>query len=259
MTEKWVDGPERLTTGAGQETNLAISADGTRLIFTATSSTTRLWAFPFDAARGRVTGQPYPITQGNTGEVDFDVRADGLKIAYHTVRAGRNELWERSTIEGQERLLLSSTDSRLAKPLWSPDGARLAFLRCATRDKTVAVAVLNTDGSGDRVLTLPGDVEMQGSDWSKDGQAILGACRFNRSDRYSTCLVPVSSANEIWRFACPGHRVGFKAQSLQSAVLPRSALDHLSRARPLVRLDVHRLRHTDGRWCLAGDDRRRVV
>jgi Tol biopolymer transport system component/DNA-binding winged helix-turn-helix (wHTH) protein len=196
LTEKWIDGPERLTTGAGEETNLAISADGTRLVFTATSSRTRLWAFPFDAAGGRVTGQPYPITQGSTGEVDFDVRADGSKIAYQTVRAGRNELWERSTVAGQERLLLSSTDSRLAKPLWSPDGAKLAFLRCATRDHSVAVAVLNTDGSGDRVLSLPRDVEMQGSDWSKDGQAILGACRFNRSERYSTCLVPLSSVNE---------------------------------------------------------------
>ena len=196
VTEKWVDGPERLTTGAGQETNLAMSADGTRLVFTATSSRTRLWEFPFDAASGRVTGQPYPITQGSTGEVDFDLRADGSKIAYQTVRAGRNELWERSTVAGQERLLLSSTDSRLAKPLWSPDGAKLAFLRCATRDHSVAVAVLNTDGSGDRVLSLPRDVEMQGSDWSKDGQAILGACRFNRSERYSTCLVPLSSVNE---------------------------------------------------------------
>jgi Tol biopolymer transport system component len=37
---------------------------------------------------------------------------------------------------------------------------------------------------------------MDGSDWSKDGQAILGACRFSRSERYSTCLVPVSSATE---------------------------------------------------------------
>ena len=196
LTEEWVDGPERLTTGAGQETNLAISADGTRLVFTATSSRTRLWEFPFDAANGRVQGQPYPITAGSTGEVDFDVRADGSKIAYQTVRAGRNELWERSTAAGQERLLLSSTDARLAKPLWSPDGAKLAFLRCATRDNSLTVAVLNTDGSGDRVLSLPRDVEMQASDWSKDGQAILGACRFNPSERYSTCLVPISSVNE---------------------------------------------------------------
>ena len=121
-------------------------------VFTATSSRTRLWAFPFDSASGRITGQPYPITHGSTGEVDFDARADGSKVAYRTVRAGRNELWERSTVDGQERLLLSSTDWRLTKPRWSPDGARLAFSRCATRDNALAVAVLNTDGTGERVL-----------------------------------------------------------------------------------------------------------
>ncbi len=196
-TDRWVDGPERLTTGAGQETNVAISPDGTRLIFTATSSRTRLWAFPFDSANGRVTGEPYPISHGSTGEVDFDARADGSKVAYRTVRAGRNELWERSITDGREpeRLLLSSTDWLLTKPRWSPDGAKLAFSRCASRDNGIAVAVLNTDGSGERALTKPGQVEMQGSDWSNDGQAILGSCRFSQSERYATCLVSVSNAN----------------------------------------------------------------
>jgi Tol biopolymer transport system component len=105
-------------------------------------------------------------------------------------------LWERSITEGQERLLLSSTDWRFTKPRWSPDGAQLAFSRGATRDHSVAaaVAVLNTDGSGQRALTKPGSVDMEGYDWSNDGQSILGACRFSRSERYSTCLVPVSSA-----------------------------------------------------------------
>jgi Tol biopolymer transport system component len=196
LTEKWVDGPVRLTTGAGEETNVAISPDGTRLVFTTTSSRTRLWAFPLDPARGRIHGQPTPITHGSTGEVDFDARPDGSKVAYRTVRAGRNELWERSITEGQERLLLSSKDWRLIKPRWSPDGAMLAFSRCATLDNSLAVAVLNADGSGERVLTKPAHVEMQGFDWSKDGQAILGACRFSGSEHYSTCLVPVSSAKE---------------------------------------------------------------
>jgi Tol biopolymer transport system component/DNA-binding winged helix-turn-helix (wHTH) protein len=196
LTDEWVDGPERLTTGAEQETNVAISADGGRLVFTATSSRTRLWAFPLEPASGRATGEPYPISSGSTGEVDFDARADGSKVAYRIVRAGRNELWERSVRDGRERLLLSSADWRFAKPLWSPDGARLAFSRCATLDNTVSVAVLNTDGSGQRLLRLPSHVEMQGSDWSKDGQAILGACRFSQAERYSTCLVPLSSTTD---------------------------------------------------------------
>jgi Tol biopolymer transport system component len=131
-TENWVDGPERLTTGAGQETNVAISPDGTKLAFTATSSRTRLWAFPLDPASGRITGQPYSISHGSTGEVDFDASADGTEVAYRTVRAGRNELWERSTVNGHERLVLSSTSWRFSTPRWSPDRAKLA-LRCAMR------------------------------------------------------------------------------------------------------------------------------
>jgi len=189
-TGKWTDGPERLTTGAGEDTHVAVSPDGRRLIFTTTASRTRVWSFPFDAKNGRITGQPSPVTHGSTGEVDFDARADGSKVAYYAVRAGRSELWERSITDGHDRLLLSSLDWRFASPRWSPDGAKLAFSRSAARNRSVAVAVLNADSGAERVLTKP-DVEMGVSDWSKDGQAILGACRFNKSDRYSTCLIPL--------------------------------------------------------------------
>jgi dipeptidyl aminopeptidase/acylaminoacyl peptidase len=206
LTETWTDGPERLTTGAGEDTNVSLSPDGTKLLFTATSTTTRLWAFPLDPASGRITGQPAPVTDGSTGEVDFDARADGAKVAYQTVRAGRSELRERSIAEGRERLLLSSPEWRFTKPRWSPDGARLAFSRFAARDHTLAVAVLNTDGTGERVLTTPDEVEMQAYDWSRDGQTILGSCRFNQSDRYSTCLLPVAAANASAARA-PGVRV----------------------------------------------------
>lgn len=204
LTGKWVDGPDRLTTGAGQESDVAISPDGTRLVFTSTSSRTRLWAFPFDSARGRITGEPYPITRGSTGEVDFDARADGSKVAYRAVRAGRNELWERSIAGGQERLLLSSTLWKVTKPRWSPDGATLAFSRCPMRGSSLGVALMNADGSGERVLTTPGQVEMQGWDWSKDGRAILGSCRFSPAERYATCLVPVSRTGDA---GDPGVRV----------------------------------------------------
>ena len=259
VTDKWVDGPERLTTGAGQETNVAISPDGTRLVFTTTTSRTRLWAFPFDSANGRITGQPHPITQGSTGEVDFDARADGSKVAYRTVRAGRNELWERSIGEGHERLLLSSTDWQFTKPRWSPDGTQLAFSRWATRDHLLAVALLNTDGSGERVLTRSDHVDMQAYDWSRDGQAhprLLSIQPLRTVlDLPGACV----EGGRGRRTDCPRRRVGSQAQSLQPAVFSRSALDYFSRARSVVHLDVHGLRHTDRRRRLAGDHRWRVV
>jgi len=191
-TGKWTEGPERLTTGVGEDTNVAVSQDGRRLIFTTTASRTRVWSFPFDAKNGRITGPPSPVTHGSTGEVDFDARADGSKVAYYAVRAGRSELWERSLTEGHDRLLLSSLNWRYASPRWSPDGAKLAFSRSAARDPSVAVAVLNATSGAERILTKPG-VEMGVSDWSKDGQAILGACRFSKSARYSTCLIPLDN------------------------------------------------------------------
>jgi Tol biopolymer transport system component len=194
-TGELTDGPARLTTGTGQETNLAVSRDGQKILFTSSTSRTRLWAFPLETSSGRIVGEPTPITQGSTGEVDFDAQADGSKLAYRAVRAGRNELWERSLDEGRERLLVSSPDWKLVKPRWSPDGARLAFLRCGNEGGAPVLAVLNADGSGERALTRPNEVEMLASDWSNSGESILGSCRFSRSDRYSTCLLPVSGTS----------------------------------------------------------------
>jgi Tol biopolymer transport system component/DNA-binding winged helix-turn-helix (wHTH) protein len=191
-TGTWGDGPEPLTTGPTDATDVAISPDGTRLLLTTTSTRTRLWAFPFDVRGGRLTGEPYPVTDGSTGEVDFDVRDDGSMLVYRTVRAGRDELWERSIVAGKQRLLLSTPDERLMKPRWSPDGAQLAFSRHGARDDGLAVAVLNRDGTGERVVTNPAEFDMQASDWSADGRAILGACTFRGAERAATCLVPLS-------------------------------------------------------------------
>ncbi len=46
---------ERLTTGPGLDTQLAVSADGRKLAFTGETQHVRAWLFPFDASNGRVT------------------------------------------------------------------------------------------------------------------------------------------------------------------------------------------------------------
>lgn len=188
-TGTWVGGPDRLTTGTGREFDLEVSADGTRLLFTSMSSRTRLWAFPFDASGGQLTGQPYPVSRGSNGEVDFDADASGMKVAYRAVRAGRHELWESQLSGGQDRLLLSSPHLQMVRPIWSPDGAQLAFSRKASARDAAAIGVVSQDGTGERVLTEPADVEMQTYDWSSDGRDLLGPCRFRPTDRYSACVI----------------------------------------------------------------------
>ena len=46
----------------GLDTELALSADGKRLAFTVESKQFRVWLFPFDATRGRVTGAGQAVT-----------------------------------------------------------------------------------------------------------------------------------------------------------------------------------------------------
>jgi Tol biopolymer transport system component len=192
-TGELTDGPVRLTTGTGREADVAVSPDGRKMLFTSTASRTRLWAFPLDRVSGRIAGAPHAITERSTGEADFDARADGSKVAYRAVRAGRNEIWERSLSGGRERLLLSSPDGILARPRWSPDGTTLAVLRCTAKGSTPVLVLMKADG-GERTLTRPEDVEMLPSDWTKSGDSILGSCRFGKSDRYSTCLLPVAGS-----------------------------------------------------------------
>ena len=53
---------ERLTTGPGPDTEIAVSPDGKRLAFTSKSEHIRSWLFPFDATSGRTGGNGKPIT-----------------------------------------------------------------------------------------------------------------------------------------------------------------------------------------------------
>lgn len=197
-TIAWIDGPDRLTTGTSEDTDMALSADGTRLVFTARNVRTRLWSFPFDATTGQLRGAGQPVTSGGAGEQDADTPDDGSKLVYRTVRGGRHELWERSIIDGRERLLISSTGWVRTRPRWSPDGLRLAYSRSradpAGQLPEQAVTVLPAGGGEERVLTRPGDLGMVPTDWSPDGRWLVGACRTDPAGPVGTCLMAASNA-----------------------------------------------------------------
>ena len=58
----WVGGPERLTAGPGPDTDMALSRDGKKLVFTGRREKTRIWSLPFDVASGKIQGDGRPIT-----------------------------------------------------------------------------------------------------------------------------------------------------------------------------------------------------
>jgi Tol biopolymer transport system component len=196
-TMAWIAGPERLTTGVGDDSGIALSPDGTKLVFSIQSANTRLWAFPFDAASGKLTGPGEPVTSGAMDVLNFDAPADSTRFVYRTIRAGQHELWERSIDNGRERLLIGDHEWARVGPTWSADGQRLAYQRGRRssdgRWVEQAVAVLPASGGAEELLTTPGRLGMVPTDWSRDGSLILGAC-WTAEQRSGVCVLPVASA-----------------------------------------------------------------
>lgn len=190
----WIDGPDRLTTGTGEDRDIAVSPDDTRLVFSARSLQTRLWSFPFDAVSGHVIGAGEPLTSGGAGEQDAEALRDGTKLVYSATRGGRQEIWERSIVERRDRLVLVS-NSWLSRPHWSPDGTRLAYAkrRNGTDISDAVVAVLSVKDGSEHFVSKPGIIRFLPSDWSADGTRLIGGCPQGAERPVAICVLDVST------------------------------------------------------------------
>lgn len=197
-TLAWTGGPDRLTTGAGDDADITLSLDGTRLVFSAKTLQTRLWSFPFNAVESRVTGAGEAVTSGGAGEQDAEALRDGSKLVYSAVRAGRQELWERSLIDRRERLVMASSEWTLTRPHWSPDGTRIAYSRWrngrAVNTTDAIVAVLTVQDGAEHAVTKPGDARFVPSDWSANGAQLIGGCPQGAGRPVATCVLDVARA-----------------------------------------------------------------
>jgi Tol biopolymer transport system component len=191
----WVGVPERLTLGPGVDRDFALSPDGRRVAFSSVSERTRLWAFGLSAA-GPV-GEGVPLTSGNSGEYDAAAPRDGLRLAFRTVRGGRQQLWERSLGDGVERVLLAGNERSGTSPRWAHDGRTLAYGHRGLASS--GIRLVDAETGVERLLTLPPDVTMElvPDDWSADGSKILAACRPASGQPHRTCIVSLDGSSRI--------------------------------------------------------------
>ena len=203
QTLQWVNGPERLTTSAGIDTDIALSSDGRKLAFTIRSEKSRLWSLPFDSVSGRVTGNGEPITNAGMDAQQPGLSQDGRKLIFGKQRADKEELWIKSLDDGSETLLVAADDFRRVNPIWSHDGARLIFLRSrpAGQGQTEgdpqidrSLALRSVGGNDEQVLTSPGPGRQSLTDWTPDGKWILASSDWRTPGQVALCLFPVDGA-----------------------------------------------------------------
>jgi len=194
-TLRWVAGPERLTTGPGQDTALALSADSKRLAFVTRTESVRIWSIPFDAVKGRTTGEGQPVTAAGMDAYAPDLTRDGGKLVFEVMREGKESLWEKSLTDGRETLLFADTLVR-DFPRWSRDGTRLAYRRYNPTKPEYQIVILPDGGGAEEPLTSPAPFGLRqvAYDWSADGKWILAASQRPTPGRFLIWLLPLSGA-----------------------------------------------------------------
>jgi Tol biopolymer transport system component/DNA-binding winged helix-turn-helix (wHTH) protein len=185
----------RLTTGAGADTELALSPDGTKLAFTTEAVHVAAWLFPFNATAGRVTGTGVAISAPGSATGAHAMTTDGSKIALMTERNGRLELWEKSLVRDHEVPVLVDDHAPRA-PAWSPNGQQLAYYREKSRPGESEISVWSSDTRTDQALTSPGTMWRMPVDWSPDGHELLIAQATQLGTRWELWSLPASRTTE---------------------------------------------------------------
>jgi eukaryotic-like serine/threonine-protein kinase len=117
--------PEQLTTGAGDDLELAVAPDGKSLAFSVSRIEADIWRLPLDPASGRPTGPAEAVIATTRVESRGAWSPDGRTIAFNSDRTGDMNLWLHT--QGEQDRQLTSGPGGDYQPNWSPDGQVIAF------------------------------------------------------------------------------------------------------------------------------------
>ena len=191
-----LDGPDRLTVGAGADGHVSLARQEGRILFSIRSSQTRLWGFPYDQSAARTIGTGTPLTSGVPGEFDADASTDGTKFAYSAVKGDQHEVWEYSLKTGEQRLVFRGSGGTFSKPRWSPDGKQIVVARrwrpTSGQDPQVELLLLDAATGRVRVVPIAGQISFNVSDWAVDNRTILGACQQQPHEPVKLCAVTIA-------------------------------------------------------------------
>jgi Tol biopolymer transport system component len=199
-TLRWIDGLERITTGAGKDTDIAVSSDGRKLAFSIRNERSRLWTQPFDPVGGRTTGTSQPLTVAGMDALQPGLSPDGKLLVFRKRHADKEELWAKSLADGRETLLTGADDFRRVNPILSNDGTRLVYMRSGPAQvetdpqvsRTLALRTLS--GGDEQIVTSPMQGRISLTDWTPDGKWILMSSDLQTPGRVALCLFPLDAA-----------------------------------------------------------------
>jgi len=130
------------------------------------------------------------LTTSPAIDVSGSFSPDGKNIVFNSDRGGSPQLYVMKASGGTAKRI-SFGKGRFSAPVWSPRGDKIAFVK--SNNGKFGIGVMNTDGSGERMLT---DSFMDESPtWSPNGRVII----FSRSVR--------GGKNKLWSVDLTGRNL----------------------------------------------------
>ena len=161
--------PVRVTTGMGAQ-SIDLSADGTRLVYAAYSSTANVWSMPIPtqppvaAAAASATA----VTSGNQTVEGVRISPDGRWLVYDSDLGGSSDVY-RMPVGGGDVERLTRDPSNEFRGALSPDGRELAYHSFGSGSRNIFLLPLA--GGSARQLTRASD-QLAMANWSPDGRAL---------------------------------------------------------------------------------------
>jgi Tol biopolymer transport system component/tRNA A-37 threonylcarbamoyl transferase component Bud32 len=172
-----------LTAGVGVGA-IALSRDGTTLVYTKAVERSNIWSIPLIPDRILTLDDAFAITSENNYIELLSVSPNGEWIAFDSNRSGNQDIWIMRK-DGSELRQLTTNAAHDWIGSWSPDGIQIAFqsLRSGNRDLYVMPV------SGGAVTPLTNHpAEDFIPRWSPDGEKIAFAS--NRSGNMDVWVMP---------------------------------------------------------------------
>ena len=218
---------ERLTTGAGQDTDVALSADGKKLAFTIESRHVRVWLFPLPVSSAVIAGDGRVVTSAGMDALLPALTRDGNRLAFVGVRGGRWELWQKSLVDGREAPLFADNFHR-GFPQWSPDGTKLTYWRGESwRAGERQQFVWSAESRSEEALSSPSALRQFVYDWSSNGEGLLATRPAIDSNRVGEIWLLRAAAGARLSSASAEDHLNSFGQSLATALLTRREMDRL--------------------------------
>ena len=193
--------PEQLTTGAGQDVELAFAGRGGRGAFTTLKQNSNLWQLPVSPETGHAAGAPQEVVATTREDSRGSWSPDSRSIAFNSDRSGDMNIWVHAVGDGSDRAVTKGPGGDF-QPQWSPDGRRLVFF--SSRSGSADIWTVEIGGGALRALTTGKSIDINPF-FSPDGTRI--AYQSDESGRFEVWVMRAdgSERRQLTQVGVIGH------------------------------------------------------